>query len=255
MRGRGHFLNVAFARSERETNVAARHGPREIARSGSSARAPRQADSALLHFPHLHFARSAVRPALPACLLAAATAAFVAPAPANDAAPCAHPAALAVPAARDGSRDFDFEIGRWKTHVTRRLHPLSGSDTWADYDGVTTVNKVWGGAANLLELAMDGNGSHWEGLSLRLYDPQAQQWSLNFCNRAGGTLGTPTVGAFRDGRGEFYDQETLDGRAIQVRFVIAPQDADHIRFEQAYSADGGKSWEVNWIATDTRLKD
>ena len=193
-----------------------------------------------------------MRRVLTACLIAAAVAAV--PAVAAEAV-SVHPAALAVPAARDGSHDFDFEFGRWKTHVTRRLHPLTGSDTWADYDGVSTVTKVWGGAANLLELAMDGNGSHWEGLSLRLYDPQARQWSLNFVNRAGGTLGTPTVGAFHDGRGEFYDQETLEGRAILVRFVIAPQDADHIRFEQAYSPDGGKTWEVNWIATDTRLKD
>jgi hypothetical protein len=193
-----------------------------------------------------------VRRALPACLIVVATAVA---ATALRAAEAAHPAALPAPAARDGSHDFDFEIGRWKTHVTRRLHPLSGSDTWVDYDGISTVNKVWGGAANLLELAMDGNGSHWQGMSLRLYDPQARQWSLNFSNRAGGTLGTPTVGEFRDGRGEFHDQETLDGRAIQVRFTIAPQDSDHIRFEQAYSADGGKTWEVNWIATDTRLKD
>jgi hypothetical protein len=162
---------------------------------------------------------------------------------------------LPAPAAHDGSHDFDFEIGRWKTHVVRRLHPLTGSSEWVEYDGVSTVRKVWGGAANLLELVMDGSTGHWEGVNLRLYDPHAQQWSLNFANRAGGSLGTPTVGAFHDGRGEFYDQETLDGRAIQVRFTITPQDADHIKFEQAFSADGGAHWEINWLATDTRLPD
>ena len=64
----------------------------------------------------------------------------------------------------------------------------------------------------------------------------------------------PTVGEFRNGRGEFFDQESLNGRSILVRFVIAPQTADTIRFEQAFSGDGGKTWEVNWIATDTRVK-
>lgn len=90
-------------------------------------------------------------------------------------------------------------------------------------------------------------------LSLRLYNPQSGQWNLNFANARGGTLMPPTIGGFRDGRGEFYNQETLDGRAILVRFVITPVDADTIRFEQAFSDDGGRTWEVNWIATDTRI--
>ena len=92
-------------------------------------------------------------------------------------------------------------------------------------------------------------------MSLRLYSPSSRQWSLNFSNRATGTLSPPTVGGFKDGRGEFYSQETLAGRAILVRFVISPMSADAWRFEQSFSDDGGKTWEVNWIATDTRVKD
>jgi hypothetical protein len=158
-------------------------------------------------------------------------------------------------AVRDGQHDFDFEIGTWHTHVRRLLHPLSGSTSWAEYDGTSVVRKVWGGRANLLELRMDGPSGHFEGLSLRLYNPQAHQWSLNFSNAAAGTMATPTIGEFREGRGEFYDQETLGDRAIFVRFVISDIRADSARFEQSYSADGGKNWEVNWIATDTRVKD
>ena len=110
------------------------------------------------------------------------------------------------------------------------------------------------GEANLVELDVSGAAGRIRGLSLRLYNPQTRQWSLNFASAAGGTLGPPTVGGFRDGRGEFYAQESLDGRAILVRFVISDITADSARFEQAFSPDGGKTWEVNWIATDRRVK-
>jgi hypothetical protein len=159
------------------------------------------------------------------------------------------------PAERDGQHDFDFEIGTWKTRLSRRLHPLTGSTTWVEYEGTTFVRKIWNGRANLVELEVDGPTGHIEALSLRLYNPQSHQWSLNFSNSNGGTLSTPTVGNFKNGRGEFFDQETLNGRAIYVRFVISRITPDSCRFEQAFSDDGGKTWEVNWIATDIRVKD
>ena len=166
--------------------------------------------------------------------------------------------ALTVSAAeqpRDGQHDFDFEIGTWKTNVKRLVKPLTGSTTWVEYEGTTVVRKVLGGRANLVELVADGPAGHFEGMSLRLYNPEAHQWSLNFASAASGTLSTPTIGQFRDGRGEFYDQETLGARAILVRFLIVPVDADTCRFEQAFSDDGGKTWETNWVAVDTRVKD
>ncbi len=158
-----------------------------------------------------------------------------------------------TPAERDGQHDFDFELGTWKTHLRRLVHPLTGSTTWVELDGTTVVRKVWNGGANLLELEADGQQGHFEGLNLRLYNPQSHQWSLNFANSNDGTLSQPTVGEFKNGRGEFYDQETLNGRSIFVRFVISDITADSCRFEQAFSDDGGKTWEVNWIATDTRV--
>lgn len=159
------------------------------------------------------------------------------------------------PAWRDGQHDFDFEIGKWKTHLRRLLHPLTGSTSWAEYEGTTIVRKVWNGRANLVELDVNGPAGHIEALSLRLYNPESHQWSLNFANSKGGSLGQPTIGEFKNGRGEFFDQETFNGRAILVRFVISDITPNSCRFEQAFSDDGGKSWEVNWIATDTRLAD
>ena len=157
--------------------------------------------------------------------------------------------------ARDGQHDFDFEIGKWKTRLRRLLHPLTGSTSWVEYEGTTVVSKVWNGRANLVELDVNGPSGHLEALSLRLYNPESRQWSLNFANSKGGTLGQPTIGEFKNGRGEFFDQETFNGRAILVRFVISDITPNSCRFEQAFSDDGGKSWEVNWIATDTRVAD
>lgn len=157
-------------------------------------------------------------------------------------------------ARRDGQHDFDSHIGTWKTHLKRLVHPLSEADQWTEYEGVTTVRKVWEGRANLVELSAKGPAGHFEGLSLRLYNPQSRQWSLNFASSRSGTLAQPTIGGFIDGRGEFYNQEDFEGRAVLVRFVITPLDADTLRFEQAFSEDGGRTWEVNWVATDTRVK-
>jgi hypothetical protein len=146
---------------------------------------------------------------------------------------------------RDGQHDFDFEIGTWKTHLSRRLHPLTGSNTWTDMEGTSIVRKIWNGRGNLVELVADGPTGHFEGLNLRLYNPQSHQWSLHFANSSDGTLTPPTIGQFKDGRGELYSQETLNGRAILVRFIITQPGPDTCRFEQAFSDDGGKTWEVN----------
>jgi hypothetical protein len=156
---------------------------------------------------------------------------------------------------RDGRHDFDFEIGVWKTQLSRLQEPLSGSTRWLEYEGTTVVREVWEGRANLAELVATGPAGRIEALSLRLYNPESRQWSLNFANSAGGTLSPPAIGEFRNGRGEFYDQETLNGRAILVRFVISEITATSCRFEQAFSDDGGRTWEVNWIAIDTRVSD
>ncbi|HSE24524.1 MAG TPA: hypothetical protein VLB68_22850 [Pyrinomonadaceae bacterium] len=153
---------------------------------------------------------------------------------------------------RDGQHDFDFEIGTWKTHLKRRLKPLTGSNTWVEYDGTSVVKKVLNGKANLVELTVDGPSGHIEGISLRLYNPQSRQWSLNFANVNDGTLTPPSIGEFKNGRGEFYNQDSLYGRSMLVRFVISDITPNSCHFEQSFSDDGGKTWEVNWIATDSK---
>jgi hypothetical protein len=159
------------------------------------------------------------------------------------------------PPERDGQHDFDFEIGTWKSHGSRLVHPLTGSKTWVEFDGTAVVRPVWNGRANLVELEADGPvAGHIENLSLRLYDSQSHQWSLYYSTSKSGTLSVPTVGKFKNGRGEFFDMELVNGKNILVRNVWSDITPNSCHFEQAFSEDGGKTWEVNWIATDTRVQ-
>jgi len=161
----------------------------------------------------------------------------------------------ALPSAHDGSHDFDFDFGTWQTHSSRRLHPLTGSTDWADMEGITVVTKIWGGRANLAEYRAEGPAGVVELLALRVYNPTSHQWSINFATPTVGTLGAvPGVGEFRNGRADFYDQETINGKAVLVRFSIWSVTEDEARSEQAFSADGGKSWEVNWLTSYTRVR-
>jgi len=164
----------------------------------------------------------------------------------------AQQAAAPAPAARDASHDFDFEFGSWTAHLSRRLNPLTGSTTWVEYWGPSVVHKVWNGAANLGEIDLKGPAGRIQGLSLRLYNPASRQWNISFSNINGGTLGPAMVGGFKDGRGEFYDQEMFNDRAIFVRFIFSDITATSFQLEQAFSDDGGKTWEANWITKFTR---
>lgn len=115
-------------------------------------------------------------------------------------------------------------------------------------------SKSLGWARAVGEVEAQGPAGHFEDLGLFLYNPQARQWSLNFANSKTGVIGIPpTIGEFRNGRGEFYDQETFNGRAILARIVWSDITADSHRFEQAFSDDDGKTWETNVVATLTRV--
>ena len=155
---------------------------------------------------------------------------------------------------RDGQHDFDFTIGKWKTQITRLQDPLSGSTTWIKMQGTKTERKIWNGRAHLEEIEADGPTGHWEGMTLFLYDPQAHQWSQTYASSKDGTLGKPIIGAFNNGRGELFGQDTYKDRTILVRGLWSDITQDSHKFEQAFSEDGGKTWETNFIALLTRAK-
>ncbi len=99
--------------------------------------------------------------------------------------------------------DFDFFIGRWKVHNRRLRERLRGSTIWDEFDGTVVVRPVWGGKGNVDEYEAEGPSGPIQGLTLRLFNPRSQQWSLYWANGANGTLDTPMIGSFKDGRGEF----------------------------------------------------
>lgn len=150
--------------------------------------------------------------------------------------------------------DFDFHIGTWQTKVKVLKSPLSGSDVWLEFEGTSIVSKICSGKANMVELDVEGATGKIEGVSLRLYNPQTKKWSLNYANMRNGTLEVPAVGEFKNGTGEFYNEDTFNGKTILVRFIISDITENSIHFEQAFSTDNGKSWELNWIADDIRIK-
>jgi ketosteroid isomerase-like protein len=156
---------------------------------------------------------------------------------------------------RDGQNDFDFEIGTWKSDISRRLHPLTGSTTWVEMEATVVIRKVWNGRANLMELEADSPTGHLQELNLRLYNPQSHRWSFNFATSNDGTMAPPMIGGFNNGRGEFIDQEPFKGKTILVRHVFTDITPDSHHFEQAFSDDGGKTWEPNFVATLTRERD
>jgi hypothetical protein len=155
----------------------------------------------------------------------------------------------------DGQHDFDYLVGSWNIHLKRRLRPLTGSNEWIEFDGTVVCRQIWKGHAELEEFNVDSpeKNIHIHGLAVRLYNPASHQWSIYWANEKNGVMdATPQIGHFKEGRGEFYGQDTLDGKLIFVRFSWTNTTSPAPHFEQSYSDDGGKTWEVNWITEQTR---
>ncbi|MFF1612078.1 hypothetical protein ACFVYA_30210 [Amycolatopsis sp. NPDC058278] len=155
----------------------------------------------------------------------------------------------------DGQQDFAWEIGTWRSTVRVLAEPLSETaDTWLQFAGTSTVRPLLDGRANVLEFQVSGPNGRIDALNMRLYEPQSQRWSLTFVNIRDGLLTPAVYGGFHNGRGEFYGDDQLGGQPIEVRFLISRPTADEARFEQAFSADGGTTWETNWMAVDRRIR-
>ncbi|MGD0825700.1 MAG: hypothetical protein ABR908_14015 [Terriglobales bacterium] len=156
---------------------------------------------------------------------------------------------------RDGQHDFDFELGTWNIHLKKLMRPLTGSTTWVEFDGSSVTRKVWDGRAQLEQFETDSSiAGHIEGLTLRMYNPQSHEWRLYWANSKNGIMDPPQIGEFKNGRGEFYAQDILNGKSILIRFVWSNTTTITPHFEQSFSDDGGKTWEVNWITDQTRVR-
>ena len=187
-------------------------------------------------------------PVIAAALLAAEphpAAAQMAPAQATPASATEH----------DGQHDFDFLIGHWKAHLKKLAHPLTGSTTWIEYDGTSYTRKLWDDRANTEEFDVDSPQAHLHihGQTLRLYNPVSHEWSLYLVYAdKGALLMPPEIGKFDGREGQFYDQEAWDGREIFTRYVWNDISPTAARMVQSFSADGGRTWEANWIVDFSR---
>jgi hypothetical protein len=171
-----------------------------------------------------------------------------------------HGTSMVGPSSHDDCSGIHPEhpVGTWKAHVRKLLHPLTGSHEWDDFDGIVVTRSLpmlegW----NESEMKVDSptTHTHIEILAVRLYNPASQQWSIYGSSIKTGIFDPPQVGQFNNKRGEFYAQDTIQGRAVYIRYVWQDLSPVSTHFEQAFSADGGKTWETNWIYDGTRVKE
>lgn len=160
-------------------------------------------------------------------------------------------------AQHDGQRDFDFLVGSWKIHLKKLVQPEHGAKQWIDLDGTVVCRTVLDGRAEVEEfnVASADKKMHIHGLATRFYNPTSRQWSIWWANAKDGAMyPPPVVGEFNNGRGEFYDQEVVNGRVVFTRYVWTATTTPSPHFEQSISTDGGKSWELFWVTDQTKDK-
>jgi hypothetical protein len=158
-----------------------------------------------------------------------------------------------VDATAGGYHGFDFLLGAWSTHYMRRRHPLTGDNRWYACDGRSVVRPFWDGAADLEDGDLRCPLQYIRGATIRLYDAATRRWMLYWATQKNGLApGLPQVGRFNaDGTGDFFAPDTLAGKAIVVRYRWLPRNGNP-RFEEAFSADGGKTWETEWTTDYVR---
>jgi hypothetical protein len=154
---------------------------------------------------------------------------------------------------RDGRADFDFLIGSWTVRNRRLAERLKGCADWEEFESTCQARAILGGLGNMDEFTMDRASGRVLAVTLRLFNPANGEWSIYWAASTGnGRLDVPMVGRFKGPRGEFFSQEVFEGRHIFNRFIWTVEAPGSCRWEQAYSADGGKTWETNWIMEFTR---
>jgi hypothetical protein len=146
-------------------------------------------------------------------------------------------------------------MGSWTARNRRLRERLAGSDEWEEFDSTSRAWPILDGMGNEDDLHTDFQGG-FVGMSLRFFDPETRLWSIYWADsRRSGLLDPPVIGGFEDGVGVFEGDDTFEGRPIRVRFIWSRTDTSTPRWEQAFSEDGGDTWETNWIADFTRVPD
>ena len=154
---------------------------------------------------------------------------------------------------RSTVRDFDFWMGRWSVRNRWLRERLAGSTEWEEFSSTVTARKILGGLGNFDEVVMYRESGVMRGATMRLFDVATQTWRIYWAaDNIPGILDVPMIGSFKDGVGVFHAQELFEGKPIFSRFIWSVSDENHCRWEQAFSADGGQTWETNWTMDFTR---
>lgn len=146
---------------------------------------------------------------------------------------------------------FDFHFGMWRTHILTRD---SSTAPWVKMTGTVIDQPLWSGKANLEKIEASGEGGHFQGLTLFLYEPKSGEWSQQFASSSDGIIEEPVYGEFKSGRGVFYGWSSSPGKKVLERDVWSGITPNSYHFEIASSADGGKTWVTGFIAQLTRLE-
>ncbi len=155
----------------------------------------------------------------------------------------------------EGRTDFDFLIGSWKIQHRRLKERLKACTEWEEFEGTGEVRHILGGLGNMDELTMDRASGRIQAVTVRLYNPVTREWSIYWvADNSPGRLDVPMVGKFDGPKGEFFSQELFEGRHIFNRFIWTVNEPNSCRWEQAFSSDGGKTWETNWTMKFARQR-
>ncbi len=153
------------------------------------------------------------------------------------------------------ARDFDFWMGSWSCRNRRLRERLAGSDDWDEFESTVVARPILDGLGNEDEFRTDYAGG-FVGMSFRFFDPERKRWSIYWADtRRSGELDPPVFGGFSGDTGVFEGDDTFDGRPIRVRFIWSGITTPTPRWEQAFSEDGGATWETNWIMDFTPAED
>jgi hypothetical protein len=153
----------------------------------------------------------------------------------------------------DGARDFDFLMGRWRVRNRRLRERLKGSTEWEEFEASNIARPLLGGLGNEDEFRTD----FWPGfigMTIRFFNRETKQWAIYWADNRRGVLEPPVFGSFAGDTGLFFGDDTFEGRPIRVRFTWRHDGTRTASWEQAFSTDGGETWETNWVMDMTRVE-
>lgn len=142
---------------------------------------------------------------------------------------------------------FGFQTGQWRVRHRKLKARLAGATEWLSFEGRCTAWEIMDGAANVEDQVLDDPAGAYRAAAFRRLDPETGNWSIWWFDARFSSVDPPVRGRFENGVGTFLADDTLNGRPIKVRFLWSQVDTPAPRWEQAFSDDGGKTWETNWI--------